>query len=87
MFLLTFNRPYLVLYSPKVWLAEPHAVFKLYTGGKTCRVFSAALPEYYLLPVYQYCGDVRSYRAGKLLENDSSLAHCQPTVQSRSDNS
>lgn len=36
------------------------------------------LPEHYLFPIHQNCGDVRSYRAGELLDNGSCVAHYQP---------
>lgn len=39
------------------------------------------LPGCYLFPVHQNGGDVRSYRAGKLLENGGGGAHRQPTVE------
>lgn len=45
------------------------------------RLYASSLHERYLFPMHQYCGDVRSYRAGKLLDNDSRLANCQPAVQ------
>lgn len=45
------------------------------------RLYSSSLPEHYLFSMHQYCGDVRSYRAGKPLDIDSRLANCQPAVQ------
>lgn len=72
--------------KPNTRLAEPHTVIQWNDqltsrprGGKHA-VLAPALSAYYLFPVHQYGGDVRGYRAGKLLENDSSLAHSQPAV-------
>lgn len=42
--------------------------------------FRPSLLGHYLFPMHQNCGDVRSYRAGKLLGNGSSAPHCQPVI-------